>query len=66
MAGISLISRAFNTIHNVDVERKNEMIENLIHHLELLEKKNGELERKNKRLERKYWEIKIKYEEEEN
>ena len=63
MAGKSLKERAFDILHSTNVIYKEEMIRELIHHIEMQDKKIGTLERKNSRLERKYWEIKLKYEE---
>lgn len=65
MAGIKLIERGWWAITNKSLEYKNDMIRELIHHIEMLEKKIEQVEKRNAKLERKYWEIKIKYEDDE-
>lgn len=62
MAGITLKERAFWTLNSTSEKAKEEIIRELIHHIEMQDKQIGTLKRKNDRLERKYWEIKLKYE----
>lgn len=69
MAGVKLTERLWGYYgtwedKEFQIKQLTSYAKELIHHIEMQDKKIERLTRKNNKLERQYWEIKLKYEEE--